>query len=247
MRKHSLGFCLFASLALLPGRLAMGANSPEPSSGNPDRGSFLFAAYCASCHGDSGQGDGPMAPRLMRDFNVKPADLTQVGWQKSHNDEQLLQVIRHGVRSGHRQAFMPAWSSTLDNQQTKDIAAFVRELGNPAATGYRPAATLALQEKLELGRTLYGLQCLACHGPRGRGDGPTIKGANLEKKPADFSQSDYFFHKTDEDLTGWAQSGVYHSGLPLDPGQGDWWQGPLNADEMPALLLYLRSLPLRGK
>ena len=37
--------------------------------------------------------------------------------------------------------------------------------------------------------------------------GATVaQSGDLEKKPPDFSQSDYFFHKTDEELTGWAQS-----------------------------------------
>jgi len=219
-------------------QLAMGG-------GNPDRGSFLFAAYCASCHGDSGQGDGPMAPRLIRDFHARPSDLTLPGWQSSHTQEQILQVIRHGGKSIHKAAFMPAWAATLDDQETSDLAAFVRELGLPSPSGYAPAATLAIQQKLELGRSIYGMQCLACHGARGRGDGPTARGPQMEKKTPDFGKADYFLNKTDAEIAEWAQSGVYHSGIPIDANQSRWYQGPLNADEIPALLLYLRSLPLR--
>ncbi|MBS2038953.1 c-type cytochrome [bacterium] len=228
------------ALTLVPGRLAIGANSPGPDTGNPDRGAFIFAAYCASCHGDSGQGDGPMAPRLMRDFNVKPADLTQTSWQNSRSNKEMVQIIRQGGRSVHRTAFMPAWASTLDPQQTYDLVAFIRELGKPAATGYMPAATLGLQQKLELGRVIYTLQCTACHGPRGKGDGPT----SLDKHPPDLSRPDAFRTKTDEDLEGWAESGIYHAGVPIDPDASRWWHGPLNKDEMPALILYLRSLSL---
>lgn len=231
-------------LLLLPQDAAHSATSPGADVGNPDRGSFLFAAYCASCHGDSGQGDGPMAPRLMRDFNVRPANLTLPSWQASRSDKDLLRIIREGGRAVHRPGFMPAWAATLDGQQTRDLMAFVRELGKPGPTGYAPAATLALQEKLELGRVLYGLQCLACHGPSGKGDGARAAGLE-EKRVPNFVQADYFRHKTDEDLEGWAQSGVYHSGLPIDPDQSRWWHGPLNGQETQALTLYLRSLPLR--
>ena len=38
------------------------------------KGPDLFRAYCASCHGDDGRGNGPVAPAL----NVKPADLTTI-------------------------------------------------------------------------------------------------------------------------------------------------------------------------
>ena len=185
-----------------------------------------------------------MAPRLMRDFGVRPANLALPSFQNSRTDKELVNVIRQGGKGSHRPAFMPAWSSTLDQTQTQDLVAFIREMGKPTASGYLPAATLGLQEKLELGRVLYGLQCVACHGSRGKGDGPTTRSLEAEKKPPDFSRPDAFRSKTDEDLESWAQSGIYHSGLPVDANQSKWWHGPLNADEMPALILYLRSLSL---
>ncbi|MEP6686175.1 MAG: cytochrome c [Verrucomicrobiota bacterium] len=38
---------------------------------------------------------------------------------------------------------------------------------------------------IALGQKLYAGNCMTCHGPSGRGDGPG--GAALEKKPADLS------------------------------------------------------------
>jgi mono/diheme cytochrome c family protein len=185
-----------------------------------------------------------MAPRLMRDFNVKPVNLTLPAWQASRSNEALTGIIRQGGKAVHRTNFMPAWASTLNPQQTKDLIAFVRELGHPGPTGYAPASTLAMQEKLELGRVVYSLHCLACHGPRGKGDGPRLQGAESLKTAPNFNKAEYFRNKTDDELETWAQSGVYHSGLPLDPNQSNWWHGPLNPDEIRAILLYLRSLPL---
>lgn len=160
------------------------------------------------------------------------------------NRWKLKRIIREGGKAIHRPAFMPAWSSTLDSQQTLDLVAFIREMGKPTASGYLPAATLGLQQKLELGRVLYGLQCVACHGSRGRGDGPAMQSLEGEKKPPDFSRPDAFRSQTDEDLERWAESGIYHSGFPVDANQSKWWHGPLNVDEKPALILYLRSLSL---
>jgi mono/diheme cytochrome c family protein len=243
MKKTLAGSLLILAMVACPTQKASSANSPGDDAGNPDRGSFLFAAYCASCHGDSGQGDGPMAPRLMRDFNVKPVNFSLPAWQTSRSNEALTNIIRHGGKAVHKTKFMPAWASTLDAQQTKDLIAFVRELGNPGPSGYTPAVTLAMQEKLELGRTVYSLHCVACHGPRGKGDGPRMQSSDGEKAPPNFSKAEYFRNKTDDELETWAQSGVYHSGLPIDTNQSSWWHGPMNPDEIRAILLYLRSLP----
>ncbi len=38
------------------------------------KGPDLFRAYCASCHGSEGRGDGPMAPILK----TQPSDLTTI-------------------------------------------------------------------------------------------------------------------------------------------------------------------------
>lgn len=40
----------------------------------PDAGQQMYGAYCASCHGPGGQGDGPLAA----DLPVAPPDLTRL-------------------------------------------------------------------------------------------------------------------------------------------------------------------------
>ena len=39
-----------------------------------DAGRVLYVRYCASCHGQAGRGDGPVAPALGQ----KPTDLTRI-------------------------------------------------------------------------------------------------------------------------------------------------------------------------
>jgi mono/diheme cytochrome c family protein len=66
------GVLLMASLAL--------AQSPRKQKAKETplidsiQGPALSKAYCASCHGADGKGDGPMAKSLK----VKPADLTRI-------------------------------------------------------------------------------------------------------------------------------------------------------------------------
>lgn len=38
-------------------------------------GAALFAKHCATCHGEAGTGDGPMAPALL----LRPTNLTELG------------------------------------------------------------------------------------------------------------------------------------------------------------------------
>lgn len=234
---------------LLIAPTAQSANSPLPdAAGNPDRGMGIFSAYCAACHGDSGQGDGPMAPRLMRDFNVQPTNFTLPSWQQGRSDEELVRTIRGGGRAVHRTAFMPAWGVTLTDQQTRDLRAYLRELGKPGATNYAPAATLGIQQTLELGRTLYTLHCLACHGPRGEGNGPRMQQARDEGlttlEAGNFASPQLMNRLTDDQIHEYAQSGLYHSKISFPPEQNPWWHRPLNSGELQALTLYVRSLSL---
>jgi len=189
-----------------------------------------------------------MAPRLARDFNVKPTDFTLPAWQKDRSDGQLVSAVRGGGAMVHKTAFMPAWGMTLDEQQTLDLVSYLRELGKPAADGYVPAPTLAIQNTLELGRTLFTLHCMACHGPRGKGDGPRLQQVRAGGKnvnPGDFSQRDFMRGMTDERLEEYAQSGIYHSRTNEVPEQNPWWHTPMNQDEIQALTLYIRSMALR--
>lgn len=247
MAKHWLRSVLTGVLALSLWSSATATPSGTSSPGNPDRGVALFSAYCASCHGEAGQGDGPVAARLARDFNARATDFSLPAWQKSRSDRDILAIISGGGAQVHRSVYMPAWGMTLNQQEKLDLVAYLRELGKPSATGYAPAATLAIQKTLELGRTLYTLHCLACHGPRGKADGPRLQNLPAEfgsLKPADFSRREQMRTVTDEHLEKYAQSGIYHSRLVEAPEQMPWWHTPLNPEEIQALILYLRSLSL---
>lgn len=83
----------------------------------PIAGQLLYHQHCAMCHGNTGQGDGPLAATLP----VKPADLTM--HLLHHSDAQLAEVIR----SGRGQA-MPAFESTLNEEQIRQLIRYLRAL-----------------------------------------------------------------------------------------------------------------------
>lgn len=52
----------------------------------------IFGIRCATCHGQAGRGDGPVATRL----NPRPRDYSDKEWQASVTDEQIKKVIVEG-------------------------------------------------------------------------------------------------------------------------------------------------------
>lgn len=76
------------------------------------RGRFLYRIYCASCHGESGKGDGASADALK----VKPVDLTRLTRDNegAFPFERAYRAIdgREAVR-GHGAGSMPIWGLTF--------------------------------------------------------------------------------------------------------------------------------------
>ena len=84
-----------------------------------ERGLKVYERHCATCHGQTGWGDGPTAASLR----VAPANFHRFrSFLKS--DEELLRTIEHGV------VFSPmhAWTGSLTEGQMVDVLAYVRLL-----------------------------------------------------------------------------------------------------------------------
>ena len=75
-------------------------------------GSTVFKNYCATCHGTSAKGDGPLASSLTK----RPADLTQIA--KRNGGTFPVDVIARTIdgRSpvkGHGGGDMPVWGDAF--------------------------------------------------------------------------------------------------------------------------------------
>ena len=82
------------------------------------------------------------------------------------------------------------------------------------------------------GRAVFDKHCAACHGPQGKGDGPT--GAMLTPKPADLTSA-ATTKKSDADLRT-----IIEKGKP--PSAMIGWKGQLSDGEIGDVLAYVRSL-----
>jgi len=73
------------------------------------KGDDLYKAYCASCHGLDGKGNGPMAMWLK----VPPSDLTRIAARKGGKFplERIDRIIsgEEALPKGHGARSMPVW------------------------------------------------------------------------------------------------------------------------------------------
>jgi mono/diheme cytochrome c family protein len=95
---------------------------------NQSEGKNLYTTYCTACHGEKGKGDGVAAQGLP----AKPADHTNGAIMNQLSDKYLIEVISKGGGGVGKSAFMPAWGSSLNDKQIRDIVAFIRSIAVPA-------------------------------------------------------------------------------------------------------------------
>jgi len=80
---------------------------------SPASGQEMFRAYCASCHGVEGAGDGPAAPALK----MPPTDLTSLS-RKNGGTFPAMRVrnsIKDGAPPEHGSKEMPVWGPILSS------------------------------------------------------------------------------------------------------------------------------------
>ena len=100
---------LTAGVLLAPGLVTAAAAQQYTQNTS---GSELFRTYCASCHGTTARGDGPLASAMNR----KPSNLTEIAKRNGglYPSELVFKVIdgRQAVR-GHGGPDMPVWGDVF--------------------------------------------------------------------------------------------------------------------------------------
>ncbi len=88
-------------------------------------GGQLYDKSCASCHGQTGKGDGPQASGTMASF-------TDQSFMAQKSEEDLYQAITTGVTPS-----MPAYENKFSDEQRRDLSSYIRFLS------YSPSALAA--------------------------------------------------------------------------------------------------------
>lgn len=96
------------------------------------RGARVYRENCASCHGSTGRGDGPMAARL----DPKPADLTNAAELRDVSPLDYFRRISIGVVG----TAMPAFEARLSPDDRWAAAAYATLLRLPKPSGVVPPA-----------------------------------------------------------------------------------------------------------
>lgn len=137
-----------------------------------------YKRYCAGCHGDLGDGNGENAVWL----DPKPRDFTMATFKCRSTltgtlptDQDLFNTVGRGLTNSN----MPIWN-TFSSQQRADLVAYIKTFsarwekekpGDPIKIPAEPPITI---DSISHGKYLFTkLECWKCHGPQGKGDGPS--------------------------------------------------------------------------
>ncbi|MDR3213218.1 MAG: cytochrome-c oxidase, cbb3-type subunit III [Azoarcus sp.] len=122
--------------------LAALATDPEAVSA----GKRLFLTYCSQCHGSTAEGARGKAYGFP--------NLTDNDWLYGGDPA----TIKTSIESG-RAGVMTPFGETLNGDQIKDVANYVRSIAGLSSDATRAAR----------GRDVFGANCTVCHGPEGKG------------------------------------------------------------------------------
>lgn len=227
--------------------------------GHADTGKQLYFRYCWGCHGFRGDGNGenwlptgsyPTAPYL----NIQPRNFDAAVFKCRSTPTGTLptdQDLYNSVGRGFVMTNMPSWI-TLTNQQRADLIAFVKSFsprfknekpGDPINVPAEPKLTV---ESIKHGQELFQkLECWKCHGPEGRGDGPsasTLTDSNDQPiRPYNFAVGSRFkCGVTNQDLYKIFITGL--DGTPM-PSFAD----VIKPEEAWDLVHFLRTLQVTNK
>jgi mono/diheme cytochrome c family protein len=108
-----------------PGSDAPAAQAPPVVDPADQRdGSALYARHCASCHGESGAGNGWNAATLP----VPPTAHSDPDLMSARPDDTLYDAIAGGGYVLDRSARMPAFGAMLAPEQIRALVSYIREL-----------------------------------------------------------------------------------------------------------------------
>ena len=105
--------------AYIPNGMVLPENPTKADDASIARGKELFVINCQMCHGETGEGNGPIAPFLTK---FRPADLTSP-LIKAFSDGQIFMTITNGVPDR-----MPALNENLTVSERWDVVNYVRTL-----------------------------------------------------------------------------------------------------------------------
>lgn len=90
-------------------------------------GKRLFAHYCATCHGESGHGDGQNAYNL----DPRPPDFEES--LRQNPSSYWRAIVQGGTASVGRSPLCPPWGGSLSDESIDDLVSYLEVLAGSGA------------------------------------------------------------------------------------------------------------------
>lgn len=206
----------------------------------------VYEAWCSGCHGDKGRGDGPAAavlevkPRnfLREKFKIRS---TESGKPPTRTD--IFETVTRGLPG----TAMPSFKFLPEKERWLAVD-YVRKLANLDTAPEPEKIELGNEPKvrgeaIQRGKEVYAkMGCAQCHGPEGRGDGPSaqsLKDSSGRSIPArDYTRGEYLGGDTPYAINMRFQSGI--DGTPMPS-----YKGVFTTEQSWDLAHYILSLRRR--
>lgn len=240
-------------LIITSSALACGPTTEDSGTTSAVDGQVVYTRNCASCHGPEGDGQGPAAYLLFpkpRNFRAANFKLRSTPQGSLPTDADLRTTIRTGMPGTP----MLAFGDLLSDAEIDGVIEYIKTFSPRFAEAGPPSADDLLEipdppdvtpDLVAEGREAYDtMRCAQCHGPEGRGDGPsapTLRDSEGQPFPAaDFTQGIYKSGGGPRELYRTMLTGM--SGTPM-PSYADALQSERQAW---AIVAYLESLAPGG-
>ena len=245
------------NLSAATGNIEPVGNPVPPNPTLLKHGEWVYRGLCIGCHGVDGDGNGAVweladvyapehkLPRRPRDFTEAVFKLRSTPSGSFPTDVDLFKSISRGLVADHD---MPAFKF-LPERDRWAVVAYIKTLSprwEEEADWQEAPITIAEPPLPDAGMLVAGkgvyerMQCAECHGPVGKGDGPSAPGleddSGLPIVPRDFTDAAQFVGDSNP-------KGVYQTfttgldGTPM-PSFADF----LDEDQRWQLVWYVTSL-----
>ena len=172
-------------MVILTFSLALGLYACSSSCSNSDevsaaRGKRVYHEACAPCHGDNGDGNGPVSAYLTtkpRDFNRGVFKFRSTASGELPTDYDLFRIVNSGIYHTAMPSF--AQMSIADQYSVVEYIKTLSPLFSdstqyPLDTVKVTAPVAYTYDSIERGREVYlDMHCWSCHGITGEGNGPS--------------------------------------------------------------------------
>jgi mono/diheme cytochrome c family protein len=193
----------------------------------------LYKTYCARCHGEKGDGLGPVALYV----DPAPRDLTKAAFMNSKPKERFVTSIKEGVHG----TSMPAWKNLLNDAQVTAVvdhifAAHVKETGRAQKSRNLPDRNpvTASKEAIARGEATFLARCTGCHGRKADGKGPNS--LDIVPRPRNLRNSPFVGGLDDRRLMESILYGVQGTAMP------PWIDYGLSQKDVGDMMHFIRSL-----